>query len=165
MDPYREYLIEAIGVDSRDLLGEDTHPGDLTLEDPRIIAIWNARGTSRLIIKASPQKSISGFFSAVHGTRQIEIAAGDGGTGTYRIKVRVNNVCRAGDRKVEYPWFSGPNCYNKLDRPADTSEEPILRAATAPNEFVLGSFLEDNWTRNPPRTGGESNSSRDTTIG
>ena len=46
LDPYLEYLIEAIGVDGRDLLGEDNHQGELTLEDPNVIAIWNSNRSS-----------------------------------------------------------------------------------------------------------------------
>ena len=33
LDPYKSYLIEAIGVDGRDMLGVEEHP-NLTLEGP-----------------------------------------------------------------------------------------------------------------------------------
>ena len=52
LDPYKSYLIEAIGVDGSDMLGVEEHP-NLTLEDPEIPAIWNARGRSELITYGS----------------------------------------------------------------------------------------------------------------
>ena len=46
LDPYRSYLIEAIGQVGQDMLGVEEHP-NLTLSNPDIPAIWNARATSR----------------------------------------------------------------------------------------------------------------------
>ena len=158
VDPYRSYLIEVIGVDGRDLLGEDNHPGQLTLEDPDVIAIWNAKRSSRLIVYSSAvddrgygKNSVAGYAIAVHGTRQIEVASGDGGTGTYQIKVRVNNVCRVtDDGEVQYPWAGGPDGYNyKLDIRADTSTDRMLLPTTLPHRIELGEFLGNNWDSEP----------------
>ena len=45
-DPWRFYQIEVIGVDGRDILAQDTHPGDLTLADPNLISTRVVGGTS-----------------------------------------------------------------------------------------------------------------------
>jgi hypothetical protein len=43
LDPYKFYLIEVIGKnDGRDMLGEVTYRGTLTLEDPDIFRIWSS---------------------------------------------------------------------------------------------------------------------------
>ena len=46
LDPYRSYMIEAIGRVGEDMLGVEEHP-NLTLTNPDIPAIWNARATSK----------------------------------------------------------------------------------------------------------------------
>ena len=46
LDPYRSYMIEAIGQVGEDMLGVEEHP-NLTLSNPDIPAIWNARATSK----------------------------------------------------------------------------------------------------------------------
>ena len=46
LDPYRSYLIEAIGQVGQDMLGVEEHP-NLTLSNPNIPAIWNAKATSK----------------------------------------------------------------------------------------------------------------------
>ena len=52
LDPYRSYLIEAIGQNGQDMLGVEEHP-NLTLSNPDIPAIWNAKGNSRWITYGS----------------------------------------------------------------------------------------------------------------
>ena len=46
LDPYRSYMIEAIGQNGEDMLGVEEHP-NLTLSNPDIPAIWNAKATSK----------------------------------------------------------------------------------------------------------------------
>ena len=113
LDPYKSYLIEAIGVDGSDMLGVEEHP-NLTLEDPEIPAIWNARGTSELITYGSKSdgNAIRRILRTDHRTYKIEVSSGNNGTGTYQLKVRVNNICRINDDgDVQYQWAGGPEGY------------------------------------------------------
>ena len=153
LDPFRSYLIEAIGADDgRDLIKEDNYPHDLTLEDPDIVAHWNSDGTirrglaSRIAHDAGyGRNSILGVKESSSGLYQIEIAGGDGGTGTYQTKVRVNNVCRVrDDGSPLYDWFGGPEGYSKNDIPADTSTAKVLLPDSPSFQF-----LGDNWDAEP----------------
>ena len=56
LDLQRLYIIEVLGKDSgRDVMDRDTHPGDLTLEDPIIVAIWDdGRNVMRRTGRADP---------------------------------------------------------------------------------------------------------------
>ena len=74
------------------------HP-NLTLEDPEIPAIWNARGRSELITYGSKSdgNAIRRILRTDHRTYKIEVSSGNNGTGTYQLKVRVNNICRIND--------------------------------------------------------------------
>ena len=113
LDPYKSYLIEAIGVDGSDMLGVEEHP-NLTLEDPEIPAIWNARGRSELITYGSKSdgNAIRRILRTDHRTYKIEVSSGNNGTGTYQLKVRVNNICRINDDgDVQYQWAGGPEGY------------------------------------------------------
>ena len=165
LDPFKSYLIEAIGADGRDMLGRDTHQGNLTLQDPDIIAIWNARGTSRLNIYSSAgqdqghgENDIAAVKKRQYGAYKVEIAGGDGGAGTFQLKLRVNNLCRFDDDgEVQYHWFGGPKGYNKFDIPANTNAEPVLFMGTHDEHPVrprteraeLNGFLGDNWDSAP----------------
>ena len=120
LDPYKSYLIEAIGVDGSDMLGVEEHP-NLTLEDPEIPAIWNARGRSELITYGSKSdgNAIRRILRTDHRTYKIEVSSGNNGTGTYQLKVRVNNICRINDDgDVQYQWAGGPEGYPRPLRPA-----------------------------------------------
>ena len=55
LDPYRSYLIEAIGQNGQDMLGVEEH-ANLTLSNPDIPAIWNARATSKVDYLRRPQR-------------------------------------------------------------------------------------------------------------
>ena len=111
-DPHRFYIIEILGSGgSRDLLGDDTSKGALTLEDPDTITLWNSHQT-RVHITGSTHRGgnyISPMAIGGPGPFQLEVgpamlAAGGEGTGTYQIKVRVNNYCVMRDGEVAYPW-------------------------------------------------------------
>ena len=165
LDPFKSYLIEAIGADGRDMLGRDTHQGDLTLQDPDIIAIWNARGTSRLNVYSSAgqdqghgENDIAAVKKRQYGAYKVEIAGGDGGAGTFQLKLRVNNLCRINDDGgVQYHWFGGPKGYNKFDIPANTNAGPWLFMGTHDEDpqrprterAELNGFLGDNWDSAP----------------
>ena len=155
LDPYRGYLIEAIGADDgRDILKEDNYAGNLTLEDPNLIAVWNsertlARGVYSYLAHDGGygRNSVGGFKYGRPDIFQIEIAAGDGGTGSYQIKVRVNNVCFIRDGKPFYDWDGGPDGYSD-DLAADTSTRQTLSASNFPASNI-GAFLGDNWDEGP----------------
>ena len=154
LDPYRVYIIEAIGAnDGRDLLDEDSYPGDLTLADPDLIAIWNEdRSVQQQVFSPAVHdlgyggNSLALERKSFPGLVQIEVAAGDGGTGTYQLKIRVNNICSVVDGRVIYPWGGGPEGY-VFDEAADTSTQDSLGTApTAPrNPLTHNGFLGDNW--------------------
>ena len=92
LDPYKSYLIEAIGVEGSDMLGVKEYPNP-TLEDPEIPAIWNARGRSELITYGSKSdgdgNAIRRILRTDYLTYKIEVSSGNNGTGTYQLKVRV----------------------------------------------------------------------------
>ena len=132
LDPYKSYLIEAIGVDGRDMLGVEEHP-NLTLEDPEIPAIWNARGKSKWITygsKSDGKNAIRRILRTDYLTYKIEVSSGNNGTGTYQLKVRVNNICRINDDgDVQYQWAGGPEGYPAhSDLPAGTGGRQVLLA-------------------------------------
>ena len=150
LDPYRVYIIEVLGADGGiDLMGDDTHQGDLTLADPDLIAVWNADRTIRLSRYSLAvhdagrgRNSVTVERQSVPGPFYIEVGSGDGGTGTYQIKVRVNNVCEGG----KYHWFGGPDGY-VLDDAADTSTDRTLfvNPASDSHPQAQGGFLGDSW--------------------
>ena len=149
-DPYRHYIIEVIGVDGRDMLGRDTHPGNLTLEDPELISVRAVEGPegsgySPFISDAGyGQNSNGGWWWSGPGPFRIEVG-GSGGTGTYQIKVRVNNICAMRDGERFYPWAGGPNGYDR-DQAGDTSTRRILRTVPVWHNGYgpSGGFLGDN---------------------
>ena len=53
LDPYKSYLIEAIGQNGQDMLGVEGTPQPDALH-PDIPAIWNAKATSRWITYGDP---------------------------------------------------------------------------------------------------------------
>ena len=159
LDPYKSYLIEAIGVDGRDMLGVEEH-SNLTLANPDVIAIWNAKGNSRQNFYATGNdrghgnNAIVGFKKNEYRFYNIEVGSGDNGTGTYQIKIRFNNICRINDDgEAHYNWFGGPKGYNKLETPADTSTNLVLFVGTHNNNRVeraeLHGFLGNNWDSAP----------------
>ena len=149
-DPYRHYIIEVIGVDGRDMLGRDTHPGDLTLADPELISVRAVEGSegaeySPFISDAGyGQNSNGGWWWSGPGPFRIEVG-GSGGTGTYQIKVRVNNICAMRDGERFYPWAGGPDGYDR-DQAGDTSTPHTLRTVPVWHNGYgpSGGFLGDN---------------------
>ncbi len=89
LDPYKRYLIEAIGVDDRDMLGVEEH-SNLTLANPDVIATWNAKGNFRQNVYATGNdrghgnNAIVGFKKNEYRFYNIEVSSGDNGTGTYQ---------------------------------------------------------------------------------
>ena len=161
LDPYRSYLIEAIGQVGEDMLGVEEHP-NLTLSNPDIPAIWNAKATSRWITYGDSNDGdesknvIRRFLRTGYRTYKVEVASGNNGTGTYQLKIRVNNVCRIDDDgNKQYQWEGGPEGYPAdSDLPAGTGGRQVLLAGTDwGNNYVtrpeLHHVLGDNWDSNP----------------
>ena len=150
LNPYRIYLIEVLGADSRkDVSGTVVTTDNLTLADPELVAVWNADRSERLGTYSDlARDGGNGRNSAVvdrargpTGWHQFQVE-GNGGTGTYHVKIRINNLCEGG----RYPWFGGPDGY-ALDIPANTSTNRIME----PHHIDVGyrgtgGFLGDNWS-------------------
>ena len=159
LDPYKFYLIEVIGKnDGRDMLGEVTYQGTLTLEDPDIFRIWNSDRSmsmgefnSAVDDLGGGTDSLAPYATTGVGPFQIEVGSSDGGTGRYQIKVRVNNICTIRDGKIAYTWDGGPEGYPlKFDLPADTStHQSLLTAPGHPRQTTGVGFLGDHGREEP----------------
>ena len=157
LDPYRSYMIEAIGRVGEDMLGVEEHP-NLTLSNPDIPAIWNARATSKWITYGDrndgdqAKNVIRRFLDSDYRTYKVEVNAGNNGTGTYQLKIRVNNICRLDENdNAHYQWAGGPLGYPKgSDLPAGTGGRQILLTGTdwGNNNVTrpeMHHVLGDNW--------------------
>ena len=153
LDPHRLYIIEILGKDSgQDVMDRDTYPGDLTLEDPVIAAIWDdGRTTMRRNGSGGSDDGGDGrnSLTVVNGftpTGWLEIEVqGKEGTGTYQIKVRVNNVCWNVNGVETYPYFGGPDGY-VLDTAGDITTEKDLMTTYSMNWRSISGYLGDNWS-------------------
>ena len=154
LDPHRLYIIEVLGSASGfDVLNEDTYPGELTLHDADLVARWNADRTVRLggFSYSGRRNSIAiTRQTEVSGVMQLEVRSGDGGTGTYQIKIRVNNVCWINPvtDRVIFPWGGGPDGYIN-DTRADTATTRSLDAHSHTDVIAQSDFLGDNWDSAP----------------
>ena len=158
LDPYRSYMIEAIGQVGEDMLGVEEHP-NLTLSNPDIPAIWNARATSKWSTYGDrndgdqPKNVIRRFLDSSYRTYKVEVNSGTGGTGTYQLKIRVNNICRLDENEnAHYQWAGGPLGYPKgSDLPAGIGGRQVLLTGTDwGNDNVtrpeMHHVLGDNWS-------------------
>ena len=154
LDPGRMYIIEVLGSErGLDVIGEDTYGGDLTLWEADLIARWNAdrsKRLSRFSLGGSRNSTAVIKETEPTGVVQFEVQSGDGGAGTYQIKIRVNNVCRIDPvtNEVSYPWAGGPEGYTN-DTPANTSSTGILYPHDHSNWISIADFLGDNWDSAP----------------
>ena len=154
LDPHCLYIIEVLGSESGfDVLNEDTYPGELTLHDADLVARWNADRTVRLggFSHSGQRNSIAiTRQTEASGVMQFEVRSGDGGTGTYQIKIRVNNVCwiNPETNQVIFPWGGGPDGYIN-DTRADTATTRSLDAHSHTDVITQSDFLGDNWDSAP----------------
>ena len=157
LDPYRSYMIEAIGRVGEDMLGVEEHP-NLTLSNPDIPAIWNARATSKWITYGDrndgdqAKNVIRRFLDSDYRTYKVEVNSGNSSTGTYQLKVRVNNICRLDENdNAHYQWAGGPLGYPKgSDLPAGIGGRQVLLTGTdwGNNNVTrpeMHHVLGDNW--------------------
>ena len=91
---------------------ERTPRGGLTLSDPHLYGVWNG-DQSELIRKTGKRRSrvIVNRADDLSGYHQIEVRSFGGNTGTYQIKVRVNNICYMSGDKAIYSYAGGPDGY------------------------------------------------------
>ena len=160
LDPYRSYMIEAIGQNGQDMLGVEEHP-NLTLSNPDIPAIWNAKATSKWTKYGDrndgdqAKNVIRRFLDSDYRTYKVEVNAGNNGTGTYQLKVRVNNICRLDENdNAHYQWAGGPLGYPAgSDLPAGIGGRQVLLTGTdwGNNNVTrpeMHHVLGDNWDSN-----------------
>ena len=152
LDPYRSYMIEAIGQNGQDMLGVEEHP-NLTLSNPDIPAIWNAKATSKWTTYGDrndgdqPKNVIRRFLDSDYRTYKVEVNSGNNGTGTYQLKIRVNNICRLDENdNAHYQWAGGPIGLPQGLRPARWNR----RTSGPADRHRLGQ-QQRNTTRDAPR--------------
>ena len=142
-EPFRVYIAEILGAGHQeDILGEDTYEGELTLSQP-MIAGWRNEGgeTKKFLEDRANNISVDRWVHS--GTITFEVKGMEGGTGTYQIKVRVNDVCTTENGYVQFPWFGGPEGY-VLDLAADTSTRSSVPRGDDPTPSAR-EFIGDNW--------------------
>ena len=144
MDPGRFYVLEVLGTnDGWDVTGED-NPGGLTLSDPHLYGVWNG-DQSELIKKTGTKRRsrvIVNRADDLSGHHQIEVRSFGGNTGTYQIKVRVNNMCAMSGDKAIYSYAGGPDGY-VWDTPSNNSTRDELRPHPLQN-IQIQNLLGDN---------------------
>ena len=140
LDPHRIYIIELLGAKRTvDIMGEDSSSDNLTLDNPLLMGVWND-DRSRLLQRNPNGLRLDVVAGATpSGWHRLEIQ-GDGAAGTYRIKVRVNNVCMMSGGRALYPWYGGPDGY-AFDTAASISTDRVMEA---PRQETWG-FLGDSW--------------------
>ncbi len=141
LDPYRVYLIEVFGSNPQEDLNGDELPDETrTLPTPMVMSVQ--MGDFSQMITHHPLGNNVDLVrgSDATGWHQIEVS-GMGDTGTFRIRVRVNNVCHVSNNRAHYRYFGGPDGY-VLDIPADGSTTRVLE----PSHVSTGAFLGDNWS-------------------
>ena len=157
LDPERLYLIEVYGSDSpSDIMGDDTYSENLTLEGPRVLGVWNDDRTMKLQGRGSGNQVDLLRGSIPTGWHWLEIT-GNGSTGTYRIKVRVNNICITSNGLARYPWMGGPDGYvldapdyiHSSDSTQHTSRNPLIHQDRASGSGWLGNNWDWYWDEVP----------------
>ena len=110
LDPYKLYIFELIGaVHGSDILGDvDYQAGTLTLDDPNFIQVLNSSGHGAI---SYPETRFFVWGTTDTGPFEIKVGSRDGGTGTYQIKVRVNNICFFVNGEAVYKYDGGPDGY------------------------------------------------------
>ena len=167
MDPGRFYVLEVLGSDGRpDIMGE-ANPGSLTLSDPHLFAVWSGDASEKLRNSStrSRRRILLERAGDLSGFHQFEVRSFGGNTGTYQIKVRVNNICIMSGDKAIYSYAGGPDGY-VWDTPSNISTRDELR----PHPFRTYRY-RTSWettrtgtgSRNQTRTGTGSRASRRTT--
>ena len=69
----------------------------------------------------------------------MEVRGRGQGTGTYQIKVRVNNICQVLDGRPNYSWGGGPDSFTNDHAPNTSTRSSLGRSVS------IGAYLGDNW--------------------
>ena len=158
LDPYRSYLIEAIGQ----WTGRTCWTWRNTPTSPSPTQTSPQSGTQRQppggpptaaeMTATRPRTSSGAFLDSDYRTYKVEVNSGNNGTGTYQLKVRVNNICRIDDDgDVQYQWAGGPEGYPQgSDLPAGIGGRQVLLTGTdwGNNNVTrpeIHHVLGDNW--------------------
>ena len=144
MDPGRFYVIEVLGTyDQWDVMDE-SNPGNLTLSDPHLFAVWSGDGSEQIRNTGMPNRRRVMVERAddLSGFHQLEVRSFQGNTGTYQIKMRVNNICVMSGGNAVYSYDGGPEGY-VWDTPSNGSTRDKLRPHPLQN-IQIQSMLGDN---------------------
>ena len=144
IDPGRFYVIEVLGTnDQWGVMGE-SNPGNLTLSDPHLFAVWSGDGSEQIRNKGMRHRGRVLVLRAddLSGFHQLEVRSFQGNTGTYQIKMRVNNSCVMSDGNAVYSYAGGPDGY-VWDTPSNGSTRDRLRPHPLQN-VQIQSLLGDN---------------------
>ena len=148
LDLNRMYLFDLFGErGGTDAMGEDMSDSSLTLRNPRLMGLWNDEKTMMLQSSQTGNRVYIASGRTISGWHQVEIT-GNGNTDTYRMKIRVNNVCRMSGGQAYYPWFGGPDGY-VLDTPADSNTLKYIDPTYHKEEDFLGDNWEWYWDGDP----------------
>ena len=131
MDPGRFYVIEVLGTnDQWGVMGE-SNPGNLTLSDPHLFAVWSGDGSEQIrnTSMRNRRRVLVARADDLSGFHQLEVRSFQGNTGTYQIKMRVNNICvmSGGNAVYSYDGRAGGVCVGhpvKRFHPGQTPPAP-----------------------------------------
>ena len=144
MDPGRFYVIEVLGTyDQWDVMGE-SNPGNLTLSDPHLFAVWSGDGSEQIrnTSMRNRRRVLVERADDLSGFHQLEVRSFQGNTGTYQIKMRVNNICVMSGGNAVYSYAGGPEGY-VWDTPSNGSTRDKLHPHPLQN-IQIQSLLGDN---------------------
>ena len=144
MDPGRFYVIEVLGTyDQWDAMGE-SNPGNLTLSDPHLFAVWSGDGSEQIrnTSMQNRRRVLVERADDLSGFHQLEVRSFQGNTGTYQIKMGVNNICVMSGGNAVYPYDGGPEGY-VWDTPSNGSTRDKLHPHPLQN-IQIQSMLGDN---------------------
>ena len=145
LDPNRVYFIEVLGkANGQDVMGRDTYPGDLTLEYPVIRGVWDDGRNQMLHGNRDGNRFSITKGATESGWYEIEVQ-GKGGTGTYQIKVRINDICENVDGYEHYRFDGGPDGYVHDVAGDETTRVGLMTTYETDWRSVSG-FLGDNWS-------------------
>ena len=144
IDPGRFYVIEVLGTnDQWGVMGEG-NPGNLTLSDPHLFAIWSGDGSEQIRNTGMRNRGrvLVERADDLSGFHKLEVTSFQGNTGTYQIKMRVNNICVMSGGNAVYSYAGGPDGY-VWDTPSNGSTRDKLRPHPLQN-IQIQSLLGDN---------------------
>ena len=122
---------------------------DQDTEDDEGVSVKIAFGTLPTRVSAGTTKDNGGVnyrATGPSGVHHFEITSLDGNTGTYQIRIRVNNICVISGGQPRYTYGGGPEGYT-FDNAPDESTTSFLRPMLNENiHHGTGSLLGDSWS-------------------